>query len=217
MAAFHLPTDLANWMANEWQDFVRPQGWEMKKTDKNGAQVFKKKDALPYYKVSGVIPTRIERLVNIVHTNAQAYDKHLDPNTIQLNVLQRITKEQLNGLADEGVVYYRQAKLPVVDNRDFVTLTLMKATYNPNTNRRVFAFFSRSVEHPSAPRPPAGFQRAHVHSCCAFLEETPQGVLYTLTNKTDTHVKMFSAALGHGLESFMTDYFSRLSHIATTV
>lgn len=217
--AFHLPADLANWMAAEWQDYIHPQNWSAKKSDKRGAQTYKKEsgDKVPHYKVVGTIPTRVERVVNVVHTNAATYEKHLDPNTVQINVLQKITKEQLGGLADEAVVYYRQAKLPFVDNRDFVTMTLMKVTFNPNTNRRVVAFFTRSVEHPSAPHPPAGYQRAHVISCCAFLEETPQGVLYTLTNKTDTHIKLFSSAVSHGLESFMLEYFGRLQHIATTV
>lgn len=216
--AFHLPADMATWMAQEWQDYVNPQNWSAKKNSR-GAQTFKKEDhgKIPHYKVTGVIPTRLERVVNVIHTNASTYDKHLDPSTIQSKVLQKITKEQLGGLADEGVVYYRQAKLPMVDNRDFVTLTLMKVTYNPNTNRRVVAFFTRSVDHPSVPASVSGFQRAHVQTCCAFLEETPQGVNYTLTNKTDTHIKMFSSAVAHGLESFMLDYFGRLSQVACTV
>lgn len=217
MAAFHIPQDTAQWMAAEWQDYIAPRNWTVKK-QKDGRATLSKKDDGSHgptqYKVSGPIPARLDRLVNIVHTNASTYDRHLDPNVMQSTVLQRITKEQLGGLADEGVVYYRQAKLPFVDNRDFVTLTLMKITHNPQ-GHRVVAFFSRSVEHPSAPRPPSGFTRAHVISCCAFLEETPQGVVYTFSNKTDPHIKMMSHAVNHGTESFMMDYFSRLSQLST--
>jgi len=217
--AFRIPQDTAQWMAAEWQDYIAPRNWTVKKSD--GRVALSKKDdghhGPTQYKVSGPIAARMDKLVNIIHTNATTYDKHLDPNTIQLNVVQRITKEQLGGLADEGVVYYRQAKLPFVDNRDFVTLTLMKITYNPQ-GHRVVAFFSRSVEHPSAPRVPAGFTRATVISCCAFLEETPQGVVYTFSNKTDPHMKsMMSHAVNHGTESFMLDYFARLSQVAAQV
>eukprot|EP01006_Ploeotia_vitrea_P022212 TRINITY_DN54615_c0_g2_i1.p2 TRINITY_DN54615_c0_g2~~TRINITY_DN54615_c0_g2_i1.p2 ORF type:complete len:219 (+),score=50.61 TRINITY_DN54615_c0_g2_i1:57-713(+) len=177
------------WMDKELGDHLNPQGWKEK--EKGKRCVLLKKEGLepPYYKVQGPMNgVTVDKLIDIVHTRSLDFQKNLNSNFLSGHIIEKVGPDALGGAAAEGVYYYQQSKLPVVDNRDFVTFTIMKPYENPaRPGKKCCAFFSRSVNHPKAPELPKGFKRANLECCCAFLEEVDGGVMYTYTQQVDIH------------------------------
>jgi len=206
----------AGWTQNELKDYLQPQGWKVKEHNTVDGFVLYKKEGqtennCPYYKIQGeLVGVKPEVVLQVIHHKCLEYARSLDPHFQQGSVLERLPASAVTGIADEAIVYYRQAHLPIVDDRDFVTICFIRTFKNPTTGNKCTAFFSRSIDdHPKAPAAQRGCTRAHVLSCCAFVEETPKGCLYTYTNMTDVHMK-FSIAAEHGSKNFMCDYFRNL-------
>jgi len=216
--SYRVTPALAAFVEAEWKDYINPVAWEAKKAGE-GCQLLKKKEAsrhddIPNFKVQGLIPAPLDRIVDIVHTHNLEHAKELDPHFQGGHVLEKMSHAALGGVAEEGLIYYRQSKLPFVDNRDFVTVTLVREFKHPKTGHRVVGFFSKSIDdYTQMPPVPRGYTRGHVLSCCAFVEETGHGCLYTFTNKTDVHMKIQKAA-AKGTKSFMMDYYARLRKLA---
>jgi hypothetical protein len=211
--AYQLKQSDAAWVQAHLADYFSPKDWKAKK-DKHGATLSKKKGAdetsTPYYKLQGEIQgVSIDKVVDVIHRRAVESAKELDPHTLEVRLLENLGPQQLQGIADEGRIYYRQTKLPFVDNRDFLTLCLMRTVQTPD-GRRCVAFFSRSVDdYPNAPEIPKGFTRAHVLTADAFVEESPTGVKYTFTNQVDVKMALSKAAQ-KGTKAHMPEAFERL-------
>jgi len=212
-AAYKPHASFAGWVQNELKEYLQPQNWKVKENNTVDGFVLSKKEGqtennCPCYKIQGeLVGVKPEVVLQVIHHKSLEYARSLDPHFQQGVVL---GAADASGIADEATIYYRQCHLPIVDNRDFVTICFVRSFKHPVSGNKCVGFFSRSIDdHPKAPAPPRGYTRAHVLACTAFVEETPRGTLYTYTNMTDVHMKINIAA-EHGTKNYMCDYYRNL-------
>eukprot|EP00906_Rhabdomonas_costata_P033557 RCo047278 len=218
--SFIPPEGTAEWVCDSLSDYLDPVHWKIKHEYKDC--ILEKKvqgeHEIPLYKVSGVIrSTTLEKVVDIIWTRFLETAHELNESHISGHILEELSPAACAAIrVDEGHVWYQQQKLPVVDNRDMVTLSVKKSFTRTGSTGRGVATFSKSVSHPSAPPVPKGFKRGEVLTCCAFIEEVPGGVRYTYTQQANMHFMDDAATrkiVQTGLKSHMHDYFGRLARL----